>query len=149
MAKKPKSFQFDIKVDAQALHYFQQELPELLVEAREKAVMAAGMVWSDETKSLTREENHIDTSLYINSIGYITDVPETNKSGKGKRTATEADVMRQMTSDDDTTTLLIGSNVGYAAALEKRYGLMARGLDRAQGRMKIVAETQVRKTLFE
>lgn len=121
--------------------------PEKLKEARKNAVTAAGMVWADETKEITREENHIDTSLYINSIGYVTTFPETNKSGDGKKIASESDVIYELEEDSNQSTLHIGSAVKYAEALEKRYGLMARGLDRAKPRMEQVSDYQVKKTL--
>jgi len=108
-------------------------------KAREKAIEAAGMVWADETKEIVREDNHIDTGLFVNSIGYITI--------GGTVQATENDVVNEMTSDRDTTTLKIGSAVVYAAPLEKRYNLMARGLDRAQASMKQVAHYQLKQGL--
>lgn len=107
--------------------------------ARQKAVEAAGMVWADETKEIVREDNHIDTGLFVNSIGYVT--------RSGTIQATEEDVVNEMTSDRDTTTLKIGSSVVYAAPLEKKYNLMARGLDRAQTRMQLVAEHQLKRGL--
>lgn len=117
-----------------------------LNQAKKKAVEAMGMVWADETKELTRNEDHVDTSLYINSIGYVTHTHATNKSGKGGRSATRADVIYDL-KDGDKTTLIIGSNVQYAEKLEKRFSLMARGLDRAEPRMKNVAETQIKRAL--
>lgn len=120
---------------------------EKLKEARKNAVEAAGMVWADETKELTREENHIDTSLYVNSIGYVSNFAETNKSGKGGRQATEADVIYNLEESQNETTLQIGSAVKYAEHLEKRFGLMARGLDRATPRMNRVSDYQIKKAL--
>ena len=107
--------------------------------ARQKAVQAAGMVWADETKEIVREDNHIDTGLFVNSIGYAT-------TG-GTVPATASDVVNEMTSERDTTTLKIGSSVIYAAPLEKKYNLMARGLDRAQARMQQVADHQLKRGL--
>ena len=137
---------FDLKLDPKALE-FKNSHPELLKEARRKAVEAAGMVWADETKQVTMEDDHIDTSLYINSIGYVTNYPEHNHTGKGKRHATQEDVVYELTETSDSTTLSIGSNVSYAAVLEKRYNIMARGLDRARPRMEKVSDFQVKKTL--
>lgn len=139
--------QFNINLDKKALD-FKNKNPELLKEARKRAVEAAGMVWADSTKRVTQEDDHIDTSLYINSIGYVTNFPEQNKSGQGKRAATQQDVVYELTETPDTTTLEIGSNVEYAALLEKKYNLMARGLDRARPRMETVANFQIQKTLF-
>lgn len=136
----------NVKLDPQA-RQFARQIPGKLKEARQKAVEAAGMVWADEAKEVTQEDNHIDTSLYINSIGYLTNIPYTNKSGKGERDATEADVVHELTEEESKTTLEIGSDVSYAAPLENRYNIMARALDRAEPRMQQVAETQVRLIL--
>lgn len=143
MAKKD-GMKFDIKI-SQDLYEWAD--PDKLREARKAAVTAASMVWADETKELTRRENHIDTSLYVNSIGYVTNFPETNKSGAGSRQATEADVINELEEDARSTTLHIGSAVEYAIHLEKRYALMARGLDIAKPRMQRVSDYQVKKTL--
>lgn len=140
MAKKDS---INIEVDL----FKQADYRERLTEARLKAVEAAGMVWSDTTKELTRNEDHIDTSLYVNSIGYITNTPATNKSGKGEKQATQDDVIYDIKEESDKTALKIGSNVSYAEHLEKRFSLMARGLDIAKPRMKAVADFQVKKAL--
>lgn len=114
-----------------------------LKKARTKAVEAAGMVWADETKEIVMEDDHIDTSLFINSIGYVT-----NFSGNSEGPqATEADVVHEIIDEGGKTTLQIGSAVSYAPVLEKRYNLMARGLDRAQDRMNRVAEHQIKTIL--
>ncbi|MGI2329654.1 hypothetical protein [Planococcus sp. YIM B11945] len=118
-----------------------------LKEARKRAVEAAGMVWADETKEVTREDDHIDTSLYINSIGYVTNFAADPNSEKGSKQATESDVIHELIEEEDRTTLQIGSAVSYAEFLEKRYNLMARGLDRAEPRMKLVADAQIKRTL--
>ena len=143
MAKKD-NLKFDINI-SQDLYEWAD--PRKLREARKNAVTAAGIVWADETKELTREEDHIDTSLYINSIGYVTNFPDTNKSGQGSRQATEADVINELEENPDSTVLSIGSAVEYAPHLEKRYAIMHRGLDRATPRMNQVADYQVKKTL--
>lgn len=136
----------NVRLDPQA-RQFARQIPGKLKEARQKAVEAAGMVWADEAKEVTQEDNHIDTSLYINSIGYLTSIPYTNKSGKGERDATEADVVHELTESETKTNLEIGSDVSYASHLENRYNIMARALDRAEPRMQQVAETQVRLIL--
>lgn len=143
MARK-SNMKFDVNI-SQDLYEWAD--PQKLKEARKNAVTAAGMVWADETKDLVREEDHIDTSLYINSIGYVTNFPETNKSGQGSRQATEADVINELEEDARSTILRIGSAVEYADHLEKRYALMHRGLDRAKPRMEQVSNYQVKKTL--
>lgn len=143
MAKKD-GLKFDFKIDPTK---YKWNDPEKIREARRKAVQAAGMVWADETKSVVKEDDHIDTSLYINSIGYLTDYAfNPDKSGDNK-TATEADVINELIEGDSKTTLRIGSAVGYAEALEKRYNIFARGLDRARPRMKKVGDFQIQKTL--
>lgn len=138
---------FNVKLDRRALDFFRSEAPEKLKEARKRAVEAAGMIWSDETKQITRDEGHVDTSLYINSIGYVTNMPSTNKSGKGERNASQADVIYNLEENQSKTTLKIGSNVEYAEDLEKRYHLMARGLDVAKPRIRENAERVVKNTL--
>lgn len=130
------SMNFNFQMDQSFMRNFDDTQMKV---ARQKAVEAAGMVWADETKEIVREDNHIDTGLFVNSIGYVT--------RSGTIQATEEDVVNEMTSDRDTTTLKIGSSVVYAAPLEKKYNLMARGLDRAQTRMQLVAEHQLKRGL--
>lgn len=143
MAKR-QSLKFDITISEDLYEWAD---PEKLKEARRKAVEAAGMVWADETKELTREEDHIDTSLYINSIGYVSTIPQGNKSGREGRQATQADVIHEIEEGENETSLKIGSSVIYAGSLEKRFALMARGLDRAKPRMERVSDYQIKKTL--
>jgi hypothetical protein len=128
-----KGIKIDVTISQGALNFFQRNAPHKLQEARKRVVEAAGMVWADEAKSITRAEDHIDTGLYINSIGYSTGSPSTplyelNEGGK-------------------ETVLQIGADVAYAESLEKRYSIMARALDVAEPRMLRVAETQVKNTL--
>jgi len=139
-----KNLKFDFKIDQSVKD---QLSPERLKEARRNAVTAAAIAWADETKEIVREDDHIDTSLYINSIGYLTDIPAQDKTGKGSRTAIQNDVVHELIEDADTTILLTGSGVSYAEILEKRYNIMARGLDRASERMDRVAQVQIQKTL--
>ena len=139
---------FEVKMDKQAADYFKKTAPEKLKLARRNAVVAAGMAWADTAKEITRDDNHIDTSLYVNSIGYVTDIPPTNKSGKPGRQATQADVIYEITEEQDRTVLAIGSGVEYAAVLEGRYNIFARALDTAQDRMQKVAQIQIQTTLF-
>lgn len=138
MAKSGMNFDFTMPTEL-----IDQFSEKKMKEARHKALEAAGMVWADETKEIVMEDDHIDTSLYVNSIGYVT-----NFAGKkdGPQ-ATVADVVHEMTDQHGKTTLAIGSSVAYAAALEKRYNLMARGLDRAQDRMNRVADHQIKTIL--
>lgn len=123
---------FDMKLDSRAKQFF-QDAPQKLVEARKKAVEAMGMVWADTAKSITRSENHIDTGLYINSIGYSTGSP--------------SNPLYDLQEGRNKTELKTGANVEYAESLEKRYAIMARGLDTGKSRMTRVAETQVKNTL--
>jgi hypothetical protein len=124
---------FNVKLDSRALKYFKKYAPQKLQEARKVAVETAGMIWADSTKDLTTEENHIDTSLYVNSIGYATGEP--------------ADPIYEVQQSLNKTKLKIGADVAYASHLERRYGLMARGLDRAKPRISANVWRQVRKSL--
>ena len=142
MAKEP-SMTMVINVDEEAYIWGN---PEKGKEARLKAVEAAGMVWADETKELVQAEDHIDTSLYINSIGYVTEYPD-DPNGSGKIHAGQDDVIYEVEEEDDLTRLRIGSAVSYAEHLEKRYSLMARGLDIAKPRMRKVSKYQIEKIL--
>lgn len=132
MAKQ--DVRFEVTLDKRAATFFTR-FPARLEQTKKEVVETAGKIWADETKAITREENHIDTSLYINSIGYATGSPSDpqwdlkNRGGKTELTAGT------------------GSSVTYAAALEKRYGLMARGLDRATPRIKKVVETVINRNL--
>ncbi|MBA4543992.1 HK97 gp10 family phage protein [Thermoactinomyces daqus] len=145
MAKSEISFK--VQIDANTYDFFKKESPQKLKEARQKAVEAAGMVWSDEAKRIIRDEDHIDTGLYINSIGYRTSFPPRHKSGRGVREVTEEDIVYELEEREDVTRLAIGSNVSYASELEKRYHIMAKALDQGESRMKQVVEFQVRKVL--
>jgi hypothetical protein len=127
-----RDISFDIKLDNRARQFF-QGAPGKLKDARKRAVEAMGMVWADTAKGITRAEDHIDTGLYINSIGYGTGSPSSP--------------LYDLTESRDKTELKIGANVEYAESLEKRYAIMARGLDNGKNRMARVAETQVKNTL--
>jgi hypothetical protein len=132
MAKKPSvNFKFDISPGL--LRYLQQNAPAKLAQARKKAVEAAGMVWADEAKQITTSEDHIDTGLYVNSIGYATGSP--------------ADPLYELEDGPNTAKLTIGADVAYAEVLEKRYAIFARALDVGESRMRTVAETQIKNTL--
>jgi hypothetical protein len=132
-----KDLNFQLKIDKRAISYFQRELPHKLTEAKEKAVVAAGMVWADEAKEITRRDDHIDTGLYVNSIGYVTGSP-----------ASDADVINDVSESGSKTTLKIGSNVAYASHLEKHFNIMARALDSSEDRMQTVTIEQIKRTLF-
>lgn len=132
MAKKD-GIQFNVDIDQNALDFFQREAPQKLVEARTAAVEAMGMVWADRAKRITREEDHIDTGLYVNSIGYST--------------GSNSEPLYELESGMDKTSLRIGADLSYAGTLEKRYAIFARALDTSEDRMKNVAETQVKNIL--
>lgn len=128
---------FEFHIDPKLNDFLKEVENERLLEARKNAVIAMGMVWADQAKSITRIDKHIITSLYINSIGYVTGSP-----------AKSEDVIHEVTVEQGRTTLTIGSNVAYAAVLEKRYNIFARALDMATPRMQAVAQTQIERTLF-
>jgi adenylate kinase len=134
MAKK--DIQFKVNIDAETLNFFKSVMPERLQRARKAAVETAGMIWADAAKEITRSEDHVDTSLYINSIGYVTGEP-----------ASESDVIHELDEQTDSTVLRIGSSVDYAAVLEKRYAIMARGIDAATPRIRANVWRQVKKEL--
>ncbi|MGE7191762.1 hypothetical protein [Lysinibacillus fusiformis] len=125
--------QINVTLDRRALNFFQNQAPQKLKEARRKAVEAAGVVWADEAKDITRQGNHIDTGLYVNSIGYSTGTP--------------ANPIHNLNEGSDKTTLQTGADVAYAEALEKRFAIFARAVDVSESRMLQVAATQVRNTL--
>lgn len=125
--------QIRVNISQSAMNWFQREAPQKLVEARKRAVEAAGMAWADEAKGITRAEDHIDTGLYINSIAVATGSP--------------AQPLWELREGPNRTFLTAGADVEYADSLEKRYSIFARGLDVAKDRMQRVAETQVKNTL--
>lgn len=129
-----ENVRFEVELDKRARVFFER-FPARMEKAKREVVEAAGMAWADETKSITREENHIDTGLYINSIGYSTGSP--------------SDPQWEVSKRGGATQLVAGtgSSVTYAAALEKRYALMARGLDRAKPRMQKVVDAVIKKNL--
>ncbi|USK77832.1 HK97 gp10 family phage protein [Peribacillus frigoritolerans] len=123
----------EIRLSKQTIDWFTKAAPKRLTEARKNAVEAMGMVWADEAKEVTREDNHVDTGLYVNSIGYATGSP--------------SNPLYILSENGNKTELEIGAAVEYASSLEKRFNIFARGLDRGKERMDKVAAIQVRKTL--
>lgn len=128
------NLRFRINLSPGAKSYF-NTFPNKLKQARKEVVEVSGKIWADETKEITTQEDHIDTSLYVNSIGYSTGSP--------------SDPKWDLSESDDTTKLSVGvgSSVDYAESLEKRYNLMARGLDRSKNRMKTQIERVIRRNL--
>lgn len=137
---------FNLKIDKKTANYFKRTMPHKLTEAKNRAVEAMGKVWTDETKLLTRNEGHIQTGLYVNSIGELTNYGPTE--GNEAVPATKNDVIHEIVDSGGKTILKIGSNVAYAGYLEKKFNLMARGLDISSERMQKVAKTQIKETLF-
>lgn len=133
MAKKNPGINMKFELSPELLRYFQKNAPAKLADARKRAVEAAGMVWADEAKQITTDEDHIDTGLYVNSIGYATGSP--------------ADPLYELQDDASEARLTIGADVAYAQVLEKRYAIFARALDVGESRMRTVAETQIKNTL--
>lgn len=129
-----QNVRFEVTLDKRARAYFTR-FPARLEQTKKEVVETAGKIWADETKAITREENHIDTGLYINSIGYSTGSPADPQWDVKKRGS-----VTELTAGT-------GSSVTYAAALEKRYALMARGLDRAKPRMQKVVQTVIERNL--
>lgn len=127
----------EMNIDRTLEEYLRTTAPEQLRQARKNAVTAMGMAWADQAKVITRAEGHIDTGLYINSIGYVTGNP-----------ATSDDVLFEMYESGQLTRLEVGSNVHYAESLEKRYNIFGNALDSAMPRMQSVAEFQIKKSLF-
>lgn len=123
-------------IDKKTERFFSKTMPDKLQKAKEKALEAMGMKWADTAKTITRDEGHVVTGLYVNSIGYSSGGP-----------ATEVDVVHEIVDQSGKTILKIGSNVAYAETLEKRYNIFADALDQAQGDMVTVAKTQIKKTL--
>lgn len=117
----------------------------MLKEARVNAVEAAMYPFADEAKRLVRDEDHVDTSRYINSIGYRTDFPETNKSGKGRILPSDDDIIHELTETPDKTILESGTAVPYSIYNEGRYNILARALDNAEAEMHTAGIAEVNK----
>jgi hypothetical protein len=132
----PGGMKITLKIDKKTERYFSKTMPEQLKKAKENAVEAMGKVWADDAKMITRDEGHVDTGLYVNSIGYTSGSP-----------ATAGDIIHDVVKSKDKIILKTGSNVAYAGHLEKQYGIMAEALDTSQKRMSDVAKTQIKKTL--
>lgn len=134
----------EFKIDKKAKRYFKKELPNRIAKARKNMVAVAGKVWTDESKRITRDDGHIQTGLYVNSIG-----ERTSYSGsKESVSPSDEDIINETTEDTNSATLSIGSNVAYAQKLEKQYNIMGRVLSQSEQRMLNVANTQAKKILF-
>lgn len=131
------SFKFDKKAQK-----FFAEIDRKMPLARETAVKAMGVAWADGAKGITQSDDHIDTGAYVNSIGYETNIP--GKNGIIQKGTPINDTVEKA----NETILTIGSDVRYAAPLEKRYNIMARSLDANEKRMLEVGSMAVRKTIL-
>jgi len=123
--------QLSIRFDKQMTSFFEKQTKLNLASA--KVVEACGKVWADEAKSITRIEDHVDTGLYINSIGYSTGEP--------------SNPLYELETQTNRSILTIGADVEYAEALEKRFSIFARALDIAKPRMEKVSATQIQKIM--
>lgn len=105
------------------------------------AVEAMGMVWADNAKLLTRNDKHIDTGAYVNSIAYATSFP--GKSGMVE----VGPVINEKKALAMIQQLTLGSGVSYAVYLEKRYNLFARSLDASLSEMRRVGTEVFKRSL--
>lgn len=103
-----------------------------LKEARKACVEAAREPFATEAKRITVDEDHVDSSRYVNSISERTDFPATNKTGRGTIKPTGDDIVNILTETRDTTKLETGTAVPYAHHVERRYNIIGRGLDNAE-----------------
>lgn len=138
MAKKKSGFKFDKKSQK-----FIDEFEDRLETAREKSAEAMGMVWADNSKLITLNEKHVQTGAYVNSIGYASNFSDKdgNQGGVGQ-------IIHDMNNETHKTVLTLGSGVEYAEVLEKKYNIMARGLDSSLDDMNVVGTAQVKKVLL-
>lgn len=133
-------FELSLTLDEEAKRYF-NSLPKRLQKGRKAAVKAQGMVWADKAKLITRADGHIDTGLYVNSIGYKTNIAGPNGALQGEPILIDLEY-------PGVSTLRVGSSVGYASVLEARYNIMARAFDAAKDDMLTVGVAQTRKHLL-
>lgn len=110
-------------------------ITDQLKEARKAGVEAAREPFAAEAKRITVDEDHVDSSRYVNSISVLTDFPATNKTGRGTIKPTGDDIVNIITETRDVTKLETGTAVHYAPHLERRYNIIGRGLDNAEADM--------------
>lgn len=109
--------------------YDPKKLTTKLQNAQTKALEAAIFRWETEAKMITTLENHVVTGRYRASInnntgdGYSHPSSGASEEGDGIHVVVKYNEIRA------------GSNVKYAASLEKKYGLMLRALDKAKDKM--------------
>lgn len=117
-------------IDKDMENFFKKN-PTTWQKARERTVEAMGRVWADQSKQITRDDHHIDTGAYINSIGYPTSYVGPNGQEVGR-------IIHDSQSEGNKSSIKMGSGVVYAQYLEKRYNIFARGLDAALDDMATV-----------
>ncbi|MDA2113232.1 hypothetical protein PDN20_29890 [Bacillus cereus] len=118
-----------------------------LKQARKAAVEAARKPFANEAKRITADEDHVDSSRYINSISERTDFPAVNKTGRGKISPSDGDIVNVLKETRDTTELETGTAVDYAHFVERRYNIIARGLDNAEPDMQDAASKEIIKII--
>lgn len=111
-----------------------------LENARHEAVEAMADAWAEGTKAITKQDWHIDTAAYINSIGYATNYTGPSGSLVGP-------IIEGWTNFGKRTRLKTGSGVPYAIYLEKRYNIYARGLENSMDKMASKGLQALRKVL--
>jgi hypothetical protein len=111
------------------------KVPGHLQKVRKAAVEAAGDVFINNTKQMVQAEDHVDTALFINSIGKLSDYPAVYKTGRRGRAATASDVIYQLEETNSKTRLSVGSRVPYAGILEAKYNMFARSADQSMDGM--------------
>lgn len=137
MAKKSMvAFGFD-----EEARKWMNNLEKNVQKASNDAVEAMGMVWSDNAKLMTRNDQHIDTGAYVNSIAYATSFP-----GKDGGFAVGA-VINEKKALHMMEQITLGSGVSYAVYLEKRYNIFARSLDASMAEMKRVGIEVFKRSL--
>lgn len=116
-----------------------------LKQARKASVEVAREPFAGEAKRITADEDHVDSSRYINSISVLTDFPATNKTGRGKIAPSSSDIVNILKESRDTTELETGTAVDYGHHVERRYNIIARALDNAEPDMHNVASKEILK----
>jgi len=100
-----------------------------LEDIQKKALEGAIFRWETETKMITTLEKHVVTGRYRASINNNSSDDFSHPSVAQSR---PNDGIHEVLKYNH---IKAGSNVEYAASLEKKFGLMLRGLDRAKDKM--------------
>lgn len=129
----------DVNISGQ-LRKRMRKIPGALDQMKQNAVEAAADVFIMNTKEMVQREDHVDTALFINSIGKLSDYPGVYKTGRRGRAATAFDVVYNLNKEGGKVTLEVGTNVPYAGILERRFSIFARSADQSmQGMNKAVS----------